>query len=169
MDKETRLRFFSSDDQRWATPKPLFDRFNEVFNFKLDPCCSHKTAKCEKHFTVDEDGLKQSWFAEGNTYVNPPFGKKLYDWVAKSYYESIKGIIVADLIPSRTDTRAWHDFCFKGNILFIKGRIRFEDQRDVSVKDNNPAFFPSALVVFGDISKYDIHKLDDLGVWVSKL
>ena len=46
------------------------------------------------------------------------------------------------LIPSRTDTRYWHDYCMKANeIRLIKGRVKF------SGKD--PAPFPSAIVVFG--------------------
>lgn len=170
MDTNTRLRFFSSDDQRWATPQPLFDRFDKVFKFKLDPCCSHKTAKCDMHFTILENGLKQPWHRIGNTYINPPFGRELYQWVEKSYFESREGIISAMLIPARPDTRAWHDFCLKhGTILFIKSRIKFEDQRDVEQKSTSNAFFPSSLVVFGDIESYPYHDLDDLGVWVRKL
>lgn len=67
------------------------------------------------------------------------------------------------LIPARTDTSYWFDYCFKGNVLFIKGRIRFVDP-DTN-KKGNPAFFPSALVVFGNIDDLQKQKLNHLGVW----
>lgn len=167
MKDETRQRFFSSQDQKWATPKWLFDRFDEVFKFKLDPCCSDKTAKCTIHFTEKEDGLKQDWHSIGNTFVNPPFSRELPMWIKKSFDEAMKGIIVAMLIPARPDTQAWHTYCLRhGKILFIKGRITFEDQRDKPMEKLNPAFFPSALVVFGNVYGYNLHKVEDLGKWL---
>lgn len=169
MDENTRKRFFSSKDQKWATPKWLFDRFNEVFSFKLDPCCVPKTAKCSIYYTPDDDGLKQDWAKIGNAFVNPPYSRDLPKWVEKSYLESEKGIIVGMLIPARPDTKAWHKYCLQfGIILFLKGRIIFEDQRDKPMKNLNPAFFPSALVVFGKTKGFEIEKLKDLGYWMVK-
>ena len=51
--------------------------------------------------------------------------------------------------------------------LFIKGRIKFLDQRDIpeEKKNKNPAFFPSALVIFGNLENYNIETLNDLGAW----
>ena len=170
MEKQTRQRFFSSEDQKWATPKEIFNRFDEVFKFKLDPCCVPKTAKCTTYFTPEEDGLKQDWDKVGNTFVNPPFSRELASWIKKSYEESLKGIIVAMLIPARPDTKAWHSYCLpNAKILFIKGRLTFEDQRDKPMEKLNPAFFPSALVVFGNVEVYKLQKLEDLGIWVTKL
>jgi len=170
MREDTRLRFFSSSDQKWATPQLLFNRFNDVFRFVLDPCCVPKTAKCTIYFTPVEDGLKQSWNIIGNTFVNPPFSRELHKWIKKSYEESLNNIIVAMLIPARPDTKAWHTFCLEyGTILFIKGRITFEDQREKPMQKLNPAFFPSALVIFGDVTNYDLSRLNDLGTWVKKI
>ena len=45
------------------------------------------------------------------------------------------------LLPARTDTRWWHDYCVKGEVMFLKGRLKFGDA-------DNSAPFPSALVVF---------------------
>lgn len=53
--------FFSSNTNEWATPQKLFDDLNEEFHFTLDPASTHENAKCEKHFTMEEDGLQQSW------------------------------------------------------------------------------------------------------------
>ena len=50
------------------------------------------------------------------------------------------------LIPSRTDTRYWHDFIMKADeVRFIKGRLYFND-------GDGGAPFPSCIVVF---SGYD--------------
>ncbi len=169
MDEETRLRFFSSEDQRWATPKWLFNRFDAVFHFLLDPCASAKTAKCRIFFTEKEDGLKQPWHRIGNAFVNPPFSKELSKWIKKAYEESTRGIVVCLLIPVRTDTLAWHAYCLPhANIFFIRGRITFEDQRDKPMEKLNPAFFPSALVVFGNVEGLDLNRLSDLGCWLTQ-
>lgn len=52
---------FSSKDMTWATPQDLFNKLNDVFNFNLDVCATPETAKCEKYFTPEIDGLKQEW------------------------------------------------------------------------------------------------------------
>lgn len=52
---------FSSNTNEWATPIALFARLDAEFHFDLDPCCTHENAKCERHFTQDEDGLSRSW------------------------------------------------------------------------------------------------------------
>lgn len=57
---------FSSNSNEWATPQSLFDELDREFNFTLDPCSTHENAKCKKHYTIKEDGLKQSW--GGNQY-----------------------------------------------------------------------------------------------------
>lgn len=41
----------------------------------------------------------------------------------------------------RVDTRWWHDFCAKGEVHFVKGRLKFG-----GAKDSAP--FPNAVVVF---------------------
>lgn len=147
----------------WATPLWLYERFNSVFKFRLDPCCTISTAKCERFFTPRENGLEQDWSDIGNAFVNPPYGKEIHEWVKKSYEESKKGITVALLIPARTDTRYWHNYCFNGTILFFKRKIVFENGKG----NKNAALFPSALVIFGKINQKQMSKLSDLGVWVS--
>jgi site-specific DNA-methyltransferase (adenine-specific) len=49
------------------------------------------------------------------------------------------------LIPARTDTTYWHDYVMKGDIRFLRGRIKFV-QPDGTAKDAAP--FPSAIVIF---------------------
>ena len=131
---------FSSASNEWATPQEFFDQLNSEFHFTLDPCCTHDNAKCENHYTIEEDGLSQNW--EGRVFCNPPYGRELPKWVKKCYEESLKGSLVVMLIPSRTDTRWFHDWIYgKAEIRFIKGRLKFGGSKQ-------SAPFPSMVVIF---------------------
>lgn len=133
---------YSSKTNEWATPQYLFDELDREFNFTLDPCCTDENAKCEKYFTIEDDGLMQDWSNE-IVFVNPPYGREIKHWVRKAYEESLKGATVVCLIPSRTDTTYWHDYIFgkASDIRFLKGRLKFGDSK-------NSAPFPSAIVVY---------------------
>ena len=135
---------FSSKDDSWETPPSLFNILDMEFNFTLDPCCTKQTAKCKKFFTKEEDGLIQDW-SKDIVFVNPPFGREIGKWVEKSYNEAKKGAKVVMLIPSRTDTKWFHDFIYnKAEIRFLKGRIRFLQNK----KELNAAPFPTMLIIF---------------------
>lgn len=54
----------------WATPKDLYDKLNEEFNFDFDPCPLNTG-----EITPDKDGLLIAW-GERN-YINPPYSRKL--------------------------------------------------------------------------------------------
>lgn len=132
---------FTPNTDLCATPQDFFDKLNEEFNFELDVCANDENAKCERYFTETEDGLKQDW--KGVCWMNPPYGRVIGDWVKKAYESSLEGSTVVCLLPSRTDTRWWHDYCMKGEIRLIKGRLKFGDS-------TNSAPFPSAVVIFGE-------------------
>ena len=135
---------FSSKDDSWETPPSLFNILDMEFNFTLDPCCTKQTAKCKKFFTKEEDGLIQDW-SKDIVFVNPPYGREIGKWVEKSYNETKKGAKVVMLIPSRTDTKWFHDFIYnKAEIRFLKGRIRFLQNK----KELNAAPFPAMLIIF---------------------
>jgi hypothetical protein len=114
----------------WKTPKALYQALNAEFGFDCDPCPPNHTT----------DGLVMEW--GGVSFVNPPYGHVIGKWVAKAYEEATKGKTVVLLIPSRTDTRWWHDYCMKADeIRFVKGRLHFDDAP-------TGAPFPSAIVIF---------------------
>ena len=135
---------FSSNSNEWYTPQDFYDKLNKEFSFNLDPCSTHDNAKCEKHFTVEEDGLKQDWGGHV-VFMNPPYGREISKWVEKAYNESLKpNTTVVCLIPARTDTAYYHDYIFgkAKDVRFIRGRLKFGGCK-------NAAPFPSAVVVFG--------------------
>lgn len=51
----------SSDRDDWETPQELFDRCDAIWHFDLDAASSDANAKCERHFTKEDDALKQDW------------------------------------------------------------------------------------------------------------
>ena len=130
----------SSNSDRWETPQKLFDELNQKYNFELDVCALPENAKCENYFTPEVDGLKQDW--TGVCWMNPPYGREIGKWMKKALESSRNGATVVCLVPARTDTAWWHDYAMKGEIEFIRGRLKFGNSK-------NSAPFPSAIVVFG--------------------
>lgn len=51
----------SSDRMDWETPKDLFVQLNAEFHFDVDAASSDRNAKLPRHFTAEQDGLKQDW------------------------------------------------------------------------------------------------------------
>ena len=133
---------YSSKTNEWSTPQAFFDELNKEFNFTLDPCATSENAKCNKYFTVEDDGLKQDW-SKDTVFMNPPYGREIKYWVQKAYEESLKGATVVCLIPARTDTAYWHDYIFgkADDIRFLRGRLKFGYSK-------NPAPFPSAIIIY---------------------
>ena len=133
---------FSSKTNDWNTPDDLYNTLDNEFNFTLDPCTNGENNKCEKFYTEKENGLIQDW-SKDIVFMNPPYGREIRQWIEKSYNESLKGSKVVCLIPSRTDTKYWHDFIFNkaSEIRFIKGRLKFGNSK-------NSAPFPSAIIVY---------------------
>lgn len=129
----------SSKTDMWETPKWLFDQLNDIYRFTLDVCAVPENAKCERFFTPEQDGLAQEW--TGTCWMNPPYGREIGKWVKKAYESAQKGATVVCLLPARTDTSWWHDYCMKGEITFLRGRLKFGQAK-------NSAPFPSAIVVF---------------------
>lgn len=74
--------------------------------------------------------------------MNPPYGTEISAWIEKAYRSAKdNGATVVCLLPARTDTKYWHEFCVKGEIYYIKGRLKFGNAKSC-------APFPSAVVVF---------------------
>ena len=122
---------FSSLSDEWRTPQSLFNKLDKEFNFDSDPCPMKD--KPLKSFPMRYWGYR--------VFINPPYSK-IKEWVRLGYEHSKKNRLVVMLIPSRTDTKYWHDYIMKADeIRFIKGRLKFSGHK-------NPAPFPSCIVIF---------------------
>lgn len=132
---------FSSASDNWATPDDFYQKCNARFGpFTLDVCASSENSKCSSFFTASDDGLSKDWGSQV-CWMNPPYGRTIKEWMRKAYESSLKGATVVCIVPARTDTQWWHDYAMKGEVEFIKGRLKFGGH-----KHNAP--FPSALVIF---------------------
>ena len=130
---------FSSKTDLWYTPQDFFKKYDDVYKFETDVCATDDNTKCAKYYTEEMDGLQQEW--RGVCWMNPPYGRTIGKWMKKAYESSLSGATVVCLVPARTDTNWWHDYAMKGDIEFIKGRLKFGGSK-------NSAPFPSAVVVF---------------------
>lgn len=136
---------FSSTTDLWATPQDFFDKLNNEFDFQTDVCALPENTKCDNYFSPEVDGLKQDW--KGVCWMNPPYGRAIGKWIQKAYEESEKhGSTIVCLLPARTDTKWWHNYCMEGEIRLVKGRLKFGGSK-------NSAPFPSAVVIFGPLAK----------------
>lgn len=132
---------YSSNTDGWSTPQAFFDQLNGEFGFTLDVCATAENAKCSIYFSPEVDGLMQQW--TGVCWMNPPYGRSIGRWVQQAFESAMgNGATVVCLLPARTDTRWWHDYCMRAQeIRFVRGRLRFGG-------GENSAPFPSAIVVF---------------------
>jgi phage N-6-adenine-methyltransferase len=138
---KTRRTLFSSRTADWATPRKLFASLDAEFGFSLDVAADDINHCCQGYFTAVEDGLKQDW-GNRDMLVQSAHSRRIREWVAKAYNAAQRGATVVCLIPARTCTSWWHDYCLKGEIRYIRGRLTFNDDK----KKRAPS--PSAVVIF---------------------
>lgn len=123
---------FSSASVHWATPKVLYDALNQEFSFTLDPCPLGGT-----------DGLARDWRG-ARVYCNPPYGPGIARWLEKAS----EAELAVFLLPSRTDTKWWHEYAMKANeIRFLKGRLKFGESK-------TGAPFPSVILIYRGVRHY---------------
>ena len=142
--------FKTSNDDTWTTPRDFFDKINREFNFTLDAAAlKSSTLVPDNWFGPDHDvpsrrdALTNDWnnySNDGAIWLNPPYGRTIKSWVSKANAVANGGGTVVCLVPSRTDTSWWHDYCIHHEVRFIRGRLKFGNQK-------NSAPFPSALVI----------------------
>ena len=62
---------FSSAKDDWETPQELFDELDAQYHFTLDAASSDSNAKCQKHYTLADDGLHKSWGGRNGMVKSP--------------------------------------------------------------------------------------------------
>jgi hypothetical protein len=124
----------SSKSDHWSTPPEFYAELHREFGFTFDPCPLMAT----------EDGRKVKW--TGRVFCNPPYSR-IVEFLRKGLYHlaSSDCDLLVYLIPARTDTAWFHDYCAKGDIRFLRGRLKFGGSK-------NSAPFPSMLVIFREWS-----------------
>lgn len=150
---------YSSASNEWETPRPLFDEYDAIYHFQLDAAATKENALCKTFFTLEDDALTKDWSIYRSVWLNPPYGRIIGKFMKKAWEESKKGCVVVCLIPARTDTAYFHDYCLKyGKIKFLRGRIKFINRSLPSYRSDgnfksSPAPFPSCIVTFNGNSE----------------
>ena len=105
----------------------------------MEVCATPENAKCTEYYTKADDGLEKTW--RSSCWMNPPYGRGIGKWMKKAYESAQSGATVVCLVPARTDTGWGHDYAMRGEVRFVRGRLRFN-----GLNCNAP--FPSAVVIF---------------------
>lgn len=112
----------------WRSPKAVLDavRFFGGGCIAMDPCTDAFNPVGAANYYDGNlvDGLAMDWPAMALTYVNPPYSQ-LRNWLAKCDRESQRGVEIIALVPSRTDTRAFHQLKYPSRAAFWRGRLTF--------------------------------------------
>jgi phage N-6-adenine-methyltransferase len=115
-----------STDER-ETPDNLFKPLDSIFHFTLDAAAHRDRHKVDRYFTIEDDGLRQSWAGE-TVFCNPPYSRgQLSLWIDKFWAVHDQAIVVA-ILPGDTSTRwmqkVWRTAAY---VHFPRGRFKFED------------------------------------------
>lgn len=127
----------------YETPDDLFLSLDLEFHFTLDAAATSENTKCKRYFTLEDDGLKQSW-AHERVFVNPPYGRDLRKWVSKAFVEvfAYDCETVVMLLPARTDVIWFQKIVLRyAEVRFLPGRITFKNMKGC-------APFPVIVVIF---------------------
>ena len=139
--------------ETYLTPPHILEALGE---FDLDPCSpiGRPWDTAITHYTINDDGLLMPWW--GRVWCNPPYGKKLGDWLKKMAWHA-NGIA---LTFARTDTKAFQEHVFPNawSMKFIKGRLSF---CDITGKPVGRASAPSLLIAY---TEQDAEILEDSGI-----
>lgn len=144
---------FSKASDEWGTPLDFFRSLDAEFEFDADMAASSLNNLKANYWGLDHvlperrNALVFRWPAI--CWLNPPYSR-CREFVAKAAEEASKGSTVVCLVPSRTDTRWWHEYVWDREkhqpragveVRFVKGRLKFGGAE-------NGAPFPSVVIIF---------------------
>lgn len=177
------IRWVTPDEPKDNAGFKGFSWYKRKYNINLDVCASPDDRKLDRYIAPVGTKLPEQWNVDTETWVlnvpapvaydglitpwntllapgesawmNPPYGRGIRLWIEKARAEAQRGIEVVSLLPSRTDTRWWHENCQPiidgkepGRVEFVRGRVHF---RDANTGKTGPAPFPSVVVIFGEM------------------
>jgi phage N-6-adenine-methyltransferase len=144
-------------DDRATTPE-VFDPLDGRFRFTVDVAASPANTKCERFYTMSDDGLAQSWARE-RVWCNPPYSD-IRPWVEKAWDEwrlTPRPAAIVMLLPAnRTEQAWWQDLVephrrqrtIGFSVEFLRGRLRFIEPGDDEVRPNSRPPFGCCLLIW---------------------
>jgi hypothetical protein len=130
------------------TPRQYLDAARDVLSgsIDLDPAScpeANRIVRAKRFFSMDDDGLTQPW--HGTVWLNPPYGRRVGDFIAKFIAEYDAGRVEAGVVLVNahcTDTD-WFQLLWRGLLCFTDHRINFygDDERSGSTHGSVFAYF----------------------------
>ena len=141
-------------DDRATHPLHFAQLDEEYGPFTLDVAAAPHNAKCDRYFTREQDGLRQSWAGE-RVWCNPPYSS-IEPWVRKAWSEATTSRGIVMLLPAnRTEQKWWQSLVEphrdRGSgltVRFLPGRMRFIRRGAVDIGPNERPPFGCALLVW---------------------
>lgn len=152
--QQTQKRGARDDVDDRGTDPAFFASLEERFGkFTLDVAAAPHNAKCERFYTIEDDGLTQPW--SGRVWCNPPYSN-IGAWVEKAW-DSQDAEFIAMLLPAnRTEQGWWQDHVEpyrdrgKGfRVEFLRGRMRFDRPNAVIGPKGDRPPFGVCLLIWG--------------------
>lgn len=154
---------FSKASDEWSTPVGFMAEINCEFGIDLDCAARFENRVCPNYLGLDNpnadlrDALTVNWSdllthmgsLTRACWLNPPYSR-VREFIGKAAMETKRGCVVVCLVPSRTDTRWWHEHVWDAvehrprlgvEVRFLKGRLKFGGA-------TAGAPFPSVVIVF---------------------
>lgn len=130
--------------QDYQTPPELLAAVERRLHSHLifDLACRSDNRVAEYGYCHDwgVDALIMDWAGDidsrtGWAWLNPPFGT-IEPWVSKAYAESLRGLLVAVLVPASVGSNWWRDWVeHKAFALFLNPRVTFVGETTPYPKD----------------------------------
>lgn len=138
-----------------ATSPEVFDPLHERFAFTVDVAASSHNAKLERFYSIEDDGLAQSWAME-RVWCNPPYSD-IRPWVEKAWREDAEAVVM--LLPANRTEQGWWQDCIEPyrdrpdsplTVEFMRGRLRFIGAGKSEVGPNERPPFGCCLLIWND-------------------
>lgn len=147
-----------------ATTLEVFDPLNERYRFTVDVAASAANTKCERYYSIDDNGLSQSWAGE-RVWCNPPYSsiepwliRAWQAWDMPSTWWTGQPECIVMLLPANRTEQGWwqrqvepalrrRDSDF--HVEFLPGRLRFLAPGATEIKPNERPPFGCCLLIWG--------------------
>lgn len=137
-----------------ATMPETFAPLNEEFGFTIDVAAAAHNTKCERFYSIEDDGLQKPWGGE-RVFCNPPYSN-IGPWLEKAWSEfeddptggSFAELIVMLVPANRTEQKWWQEYVepYRDRpnsplrVKFLAGRLRFAAGKTEVGPNERPPF-----------------------------
>ena len=88
------------------TPKEIWERLSQEFNFTVDACASDKSHLVDKYWTKEDSALTKNWDGE-IVYCHPMYDMKIPKFVKKAFEHKCFTVF---LLPASTNSAYFHTY-----------------------------------------------------------